>query len=65
QDLIHHRGDYESIVRANIRSQQQVYSPTNNRLLLQYPNNNNYQHSDLVQYGSPTFVINSSNKSCA
>ncbi|CAF1539060.1 unnamed protein product, partial [Rotaria sordida] len=66
QDLIHHRGDYESIARANIRSQQQqhqVYSPTNNRLLLQYPNNNNnnhYQHSDLIQYGTPTFSTSSS-----
>ncbi|CAF2478797.1 unnamed protein product [Rotaria sp. Silwood2] len=60
QDLIHHRGEYESIARANIRSQQQVCSPTNHRLLLQYPNNKHYQHSDLVQYGSPTLSLSSS-----
>ncbi|CAF0999153.1 unnamed protein product [Adineta steineri] len=65
QDLIRHRGDYESVARANIRSQQQqqqqqVYSPTSHRLLLQYPNNNHYQHSDLVQYGSPTLSSASS-----
>ncbi|CAF1495995.1 unnamed protein product [Rotaria sordida] len=64
QDLIRHRGDYESIARANIRSQQQqqlqVYSPTNQRLLLQYPNPNHYQQSDLIQYGSPTLSASSS-----
>jgi WAS family protein 3 len=60
QDLLRHRADYESVARANNQSQQQVYSPTNHRLLLQYPNNNHHQHSDLVQYGSPALSSSSS-----
>ncbi|CAF3298989.1 unnamed protein product, partial [Rotaria socialis] len=64
QELMQHRGDYESLARTNIRSQQPVNSSPNHRLLLQYPNNNNnqqqQQHSDLVQYGSPAFSTASS-----
>ncbi|UJR08680.1 hypothetical protein I4U23_012938 [Adineta vaga] len=64
QELIRHRGDYDSVARTNIRSQQQqqqqIYSPPNHRPLLQYPNNNSQQHPDLIQYGSPTLSSASS-----
>lgn len=61
QDLIRHRGDYESVARVNNHSQQ-IYSPNNHRLLLQYPNSNQYPHADLVQYGSPTISSSSSSR---
>ena len=55
------RADYGEIARANSRTQQQIYSPTSHRPLLQYPNNpSHYQQSDLVQYGSPTLSSSSS-----
>lgn len=49
-----HRNQFDSTGRGTIRSQQQIYSPSNHRQLLQYPNNNGNHRQDSGQYGSPT-----------
>ncbi|CAF0756823.1 unnamed protein product [Rotaria sp. Silwood1] len=43
----------KDMVKANIM-REFIYSPINHRLLLQYSNNNHYQHPDLVECGGLT-----------
>ncbi|CAF1350211.1 unnamed protein product [Rotaria magnacalcarata] len=59
QDLIRQRHDLDQTGRNSnrLQQQQQIYSPPNQRQLLQYPKNNH--RSDSVQYGSPISSISS------